>query len=456
MGNSNTRHTMKIRSCTLIACLFASLLTQAQVAFNTTGASPGNSAMLDVTSTTKGLLVPRMTTTERTAITSPATGLLVYDNDQSLFYYYNGTAWAAITATITAWSINGNSSTVSGTDFLGTTDNQALEIKTNNILHTRIRTNGQIEVLNTGGSVYLGQKVGISDDLNNHFNVGIGNSALVIMNTGTGSTAIGFCAMQSSTGSYNTTAGYFVMGNINGNGASNTGLGQVTLLRNSTGSYNTALGGQVLSNNNAGNYNTGVGANSLISNTSGIENTAIGFNATNNNTTGNYNTGIGSSALTNNFTGSNNVAIGRAAYFTVDNLSNATAIGYNAQGDQSNSLVLGGTGADALNVGIGTTTPLSTLEVTGAGSMAIKSGQVAGTNNPDNTASVWRYNSGTGSITLPDATAYANRLYLIANQTGAALTISSYNDLAGTAQTILAAGSSIMIVSDGVTWLQIR
>jgi hypothetical protein len=68
--------------------------------------------MLDVTSTTKGLLAPRMTTTERTAITSPATGLLVYDISLSLFHYYNGTAWTAITAPTSAWSVDGNSGTV--------------------------------------------------------------------------------------------------------------------------------------------------------------------------------------------------------------------------------------------------------------------------------------------------------------------------------------------------------
>jgi hypothetical protein len=456
MGKFNIRHAMKIRCCSLVACVFTGLLAQAQVAFNTTGALPDNSAMLDVTSTTKGLLVPRMTTAARTAITSPATGLLIYDNSLSLFYFYNGTAWAAITAPTSPWTINGNGGTVSGTDFLGTADNQALEIKTNNTLHTRIRTTGQIDVLNTGGSVYLGDRNALGDDLNNHLNVGIGNSALLFMTTGTGNTAIGFTAMQASTGSYNTLAGYGAMANVVSNGVSNTGLGQATLLRNSTGSYNTALGGQVLSKNNIGNYNTGVGGNCLINNTSGIENTGMGANAINFNTTGSYNTGIGYFALTNNSTGSNNIAIGRTAYVTVNNLSNATAIGYNAQVAQNNSLVLGGTGADAVNVGIGTTTPLSTLDLIGAGSMAIKSGQVAGTNNPDNTASVWRYTSGTGTITLPDATVYSNRLYMIANITGATLNISSYFDLSGTVQTTLASGASIMIASDGISWLQIR
>jgi len=54
-------------------------LLHAQVAINTYGSSPDGSAMFVVKSTTKGMLVSRMTTTQRTAISSPATGLLVFD-----------------------------------------------------------------------------------------------------------------------------------------------------------------------------------------------------------------------------------------------------------------------------------------------------------------------------------------------------------------------------------------
>jgi hypothetical protein len=52
------------------------------------------SAMLDVTSTNKGFLAPRMTAAQRTAIATPATGLLVYQTDATTgFWYYNGTVW---------------------------------------------------------------------------------------------------------------------------------------------------------------------------------------------------------------------------------------------------------------------------------------------------------------------------------------------------------------------------
>jgi hypothetical protein len=49
---------------------------------------------LDVKSTDKGILIPRMTAAQRGAIASPATGLMVYQTDATAgFYYYDGTAW---------------------------------------------------------------------------------------------------------------------------------------------------------------------------------------------------------------------------------------------------------------------------------------------------------------------------------------------------------------------------
>jgi hypothetical protein len=60
--------------------------------------SPDPSALLDLSSNEKGMLVPRMSTSLRLNITAPATGLLVYDSDLSLFYFYDGSQWKAITA----------------------------------------------------------------------------------------------------------------------------------------------------------------------------------------------------------------------------------------------------------------------------------------------------------------------------------------------------------------------
>ena len=59
-------------------------------------ASPNASAALDVNSTSKGLLLPTMTQTQRNGISNPATGLLIFQTDNTPgFYYFNGTTWAA-------------------------------------------------------------------------------------------------------------------------------------------------------------------------------------------------------------------------------------------------------------------------------------------------------------------------------------------------------------------------
>ena len=59
--------------------------------------SPDNSAKLDVSATDGGLLIPRMTEVQRDAISSPATGLMIFQTDGTVgFYFYDGTAWTAI------------------------------------------------------------------------------------------------------------------------------------------------------------------------------------------------------------------------------------------------------------------------------------------------------------------------------------------------------------------------
>ncbi|MBK9487121.1 MAG: hypothetical protein IPO01_18630 [Chitinophagaceae bacterium] len=63
------------------------------MAINTTGATANGTAILDVSSSLKGVLIPRMTSAQRTGIATPANGLLVYDNDSLAFAYYNGIDW---------------------------------------------------------------------------------------------------------------------------------------------------------------------------------------------------------------------------------------------------------------------------------------------------------------------------------------------------------------------------
>ena len=77
------------------ALISTSVLTHAQVGVGTT--TPDASSILEVQSTTQGMLTPRMTSTQRVAINSPANGLIVYQTDGIAgFYYYTGSAWVVL------------------------------------------------------------------------------------------------------------------------------------------------------------------------------------------------------------------------------------------------------------------------------------------------------------------------------------------------------------------------
>ncbi len=72
--------------------------------------APASSAVLDIYSTTKGMLAPRLTLAQRGAIASPATGLLVYQTDGVPgFYYYTGSAWTLISSGSNQWVSSGSS-----------------------------------------------------------------------------------------------------------------------------------------------------------------------------------------------------------------------------------------------------------------------------------------------------------------------------------------------------------
>lgn len=92
-----------------IFIISATTIAQNNVGIGTT--TPDASAVLDITSTTKGLLIPRMTTAERTVIASPAKGLMVFDNNTNTYWFYNGTLWVEMNASgagASPWATNGN------------------------------------------------------------------------------------------------------------------------------------------------------------------------------------------------------------------------------------------------------------------------------------------------------------------------------------------------------------
>jgi hypothetical protein len=196
---------------------------------------------------------------------------------------------------------------------------------------------------------------------------------------------LGFAGNTSSTGVENTGTGYLALSSDT-TGIDNTATGALALSSNTTGGYNTATGLLALYDNTTGQSNTANGASTLTYNTSGSYNTASGFTAlTNNvdgsqntasgdfalydNTDGDANTAVGALSLGNNTTGSFLTAVGYEASSSDSAvINNSTALGAHATVGQSNSLILGQTtegkpGASFVNVGIGTATPRTTLEV---------------------------------------------------------------------------------------------
>ena len=125
--------------------LLCSTFSWAQVGINTT--TPNPSAALDITDTTRGILIPRMSQNQRDAIVSPATGLLIYQTDGTTgFYYYNGTVWTSFAGSGAGWGLTGNSGTNPTTNGIGTTDNQGLSVITNNTEAIRIAPNGNVGI----------------------------------------------------------------------------------------------------------------------------------------------------------------------------------------------------------------------------------------------------------------------------------------------------------------------
>ena len=327
---------------TLLACTltFAVLSQNEGVAINSDGSQADNSAILDLKSITGGLLIPRMNENQKNALNNPATGLLIFQtNAGSGFYYYTGSEWIVLSSEKSGWSINGNQGTNSSNDFMGTTDAQDFTLRTNNINRLRVSQKGQLEVLNTGQSVFLGQQAGELDDLSNNNNVFIG----------------------------------YRSGYVNLTGNNNVASGPRTLYRNETGSRNTALGAQTLYSNTSGYNNTASGYRALYFNTEGHSNVAQGYQALYRSITGNRNSSVGHQSLRNNSegtgntsngfrslyqnsTGDYNTAIGYSANSLGTDFNNSTGIGYNADNSASNSVKLGNSNVSSIGGQVGWTT----------------------------------------------------------------------------------------------------
>ena len=78
-------------------------------------AQSDDSAIMNVESTEKGILIPRMTTSQRTSINNPAKGLLVFDNTTNSFWFYNGNSWNDLKGAIGATGPKGDVGAIGAT-----------------------------------------------------------------------------------------------------------------------------------------------------------------------------------------------------------------------------------------------------------------------------------------------------------------------------------------------------
>ena len=321
----------KLFSLFIVLNILLTKISFAQNTFPVSGAvgigttTPDGSSLLDVTSASKGVLIPRMTKMQRDAIVSPAQGLLIYQtNNTPGFYFYSGVAWTAISVRGANASLsNLTAPTAINTDLIPGSDN------TNDI--------GSVgkswKDLYMDGSLYLIDNRFIKASLGSNENMAIGIGAMVNFNSAGfgGNTAIGeFAISANQDGELNTAVGYQSLMQNTG-GYLNVANGAEALAGNTTGAYNTALGWSALGFNNVtGDNNTAVGERALALTSTGYNNTALGPEACYSNVSGAFNTAIGSGAMSDNTTGFSNVAVGVVALGYNSTRSNLVAVGDSA------------------------------------------------------------------------------------------------------------------------------
>jgi hypothetical protein len=345
----------------LFLAAFVKNSSSQSVSVNADGSTAHSSAMLDIKSTAKGLLIPRMNTSLRNAIANPATGLQVYDTDLNLFYYYNGTAWVSLSANTNYWTqANGNLYNNAATFFgIGTAaPTEKLHVAGNIQLEGNINMPNStpaagviykegLPFLHNAGlvaqqNVYLGTNAG-SFALTAKKNVAVGSEALS-KSEGADNTAVGFRAGYSLVGgttyttSYkNTFIGYLCGENATG-GTNNIAIGDEagdSLVQGSTGNVligsiagkklKTGLGNVLIGNNvqtTTGWLNTGVGGNSGVNMAGGSYNSWFGNDALKSNKNGFYNIAVGNAAGRDDSAGSYNIYLGAYSASTTQGSGN--------------------------------------------------------------------------------------------------------------------------------------
>jgi hypothetical protein len=251
-----------------IIILAASLNASSQVSINNQNAAPHSSAMLDISSDNRGLLIPRMTDSAKQAISSPATGLMIYQtNNNAGFYYFNGSAWTPVTSGVgnsggtTNWNI-GNNRLHNGSDRNGLTLDSSGGLSLRTTVHSNTPTVRNVFNIDSAGSMVLTGALGYGKDIS------LGAGTRVIWNTfRAGFRAGSVDADQwndANFGFYSTALGF----NTTASAIGTTALGyQVS----ATGIHSTAIG------MNATASGTVASAFGYLSKAQGLASTTLGY-----------------------------------------------------------------------------------------------------------------------------------------------------------------------------------
>jgi hypothetical protein len=308
------------------------------VGINETGALPAGSAMLDVSATNKGLLIPRLSRAQKFLIPAPANGLLIYQTDDTVgFWYYEQSKWVPLMRSLTFGpGLTGGFIQGKGTADLKKTGVIAGTYgKANEFPIVSINDYGQVTLVATqtitdndttnelqslllkNDTLYLSKNNSFVP-LKSFWNT-TGNSGLSATNNFLGTTdniPLRFRANNIWIGELNSINNNISFGartNANSSGSANIAIGRNVMNANNGGIHNTAVGTQAMFANNSGSYNTAVGYNTLYSNATGGYNVALGYEAVGSNTSGYYNVGTGYRALYSNTNGNYNIGIGMYA-----------------------------------------------------------------------------------------------------------------------------------------------
>lgn len=317
-----------LRLILLVICL-SGYASFAQVAINTDGSLADQSAMLDVKSTTGGLLIPRMSTSQRTSISSPANGLMVFDNNTETIWFFSSTAgiWQEIGGpAVSEKIVDGDSDTYVTVE--ENPDDDTIRFYIQGTEKVRIAEKA-IEQLSNGRSVFIGEEAGFSDDFTNNDNVFVGYRAAWNNTSGYQNTAVGYKVhLLNNIGFNNAAFGYKALF-FNTSGNNNTAVGYRSMFTNSTGVQNVSLGADAMYSVTDGSRNIAIGYRPLYTNSQGHNNIAMGDSALFNTTKSN-NIAIGNDALEQNTTAYSNIALGTAALNKNTIQSNLVAIGDSA------------------------------------------------------------------------------------------------------------------------------